>query len=111
MHELYNYSFFFQQTLDTLVISTMGVGGECWSFDLIGALVLEVLGFLYTPHPNSLDNIVYTSAKGQLTFEKLLSVSDEEPVSRHYSRSVVLENSRDQKLSSHFLNRPIQRLE
>ena len=30
-------------------------------------------------------------------------VSDEEPVSRHYSCSVALESSLDQKLSSHFL--------
>ena len=37
-------------------------------------LVLEVLGlsFLYTHHPNALDNIVHTAAKGQLNLRKTL---------------------------------------
>ena len=37
------------------------------------------------------------------TFGKLVGVTDEEPVSRHYSCSVALENRLDQKLSSHLL--------
>ena len=41
--------------------------------------------------------------KGNLTFEKLHCVQDEEPLGSNNWCSVALENSFDQKLSSHFL--------
>ena len=81
----------------------------------ISFTVFEVLclSFLDTNHSNSQHWVpkftkwwivqLRLLQKGNKTFEKLLGISDEEPVCRHYSNSVVLENSLDQKLSSHFL--------